>query len=399
MVAFDRDRLGRLKDKVAIVGIGETDYGADYRGPSGGAADKGRPVHDSYSLASRAFKRALLDAGLEKDDIDGLCTSGPIAPERVSELWGLDPSWSGTGDAVSCIIHACMAIDAGLCTTVALVYGNAQRSMNTAYGGPKAPDVGITSYHYYAPWGLTSQGALYALMFQRHKQIYGTTDEQLAAVAIAFRKHAGLNPNAVMRKALTLDDYLNAPYIAEPLRLFDYCLVNDGGVALIVRRADMARDLKQRPVMVSGFGWSEENIDSTQLRPRLGDFYRKASRAVADQLYPMAGIARADVDVFGVYDSFSVHLLTALEGFGFCKEGEAGAFIQGGRIEIGGELPCNTSGGMLSESYMQSWNHQPELVRQLRGGLGARQVAGAEVGQYVLDVAGKMKSVIYTKAG
>ena len=120
-------------------------------------------------------------------------------------------------------------------------------------------------------------------------------------------------------------------------------------------------------------------------------------RDVAAQVYPMAGVTPKDVDVFATYDSFRVHLLASLEGFGFCNEGEGGAFVQNGRIEIGGELPCNTSGGMLSESYMQSWNHQPELVRQLRGGLGPRQVQGAEVAQYVHDVAGKCKSIIYTK--
>jgi acetyl-CoA acetyltransferase len=190
---------------------------------------------------------------------------------------------------------------------------------------------------------------------------------------------------------------MNARYIAEPLRLFDYCLINDGGVAIIVRRADMAKDLMQPPVYVTGLGWSEENVDATQLRPRLGDFYHKAHRKVAEQAYGMSGLGPKDIDVFATYDSFSVHLLASLEGFGFCKEGEGGAFIQGGRIEIGGELPCNTSGGMLSESYMQSWNHQPELVRQLRGGLGARQVEGAEVAQYVHDVAGKTKTIIYTK--
>jgi len=255
----------------------------------------------------------------------------------------------------------------------------------------------ITSYFYYAPWGMTSQGALYALFFQRHKLLYGTTEEQLGAVAVAFRKHACLNPNAVMQTPITIQDYLDARYIAEPLRLYDYCLINDGGVAIIVRRADMTRDLKQRPIMVSGFGWSEENVDATQLRPRLKSFYHGAHHDVAAQAYPMAGVTPKDVDVFATYDSFSVHLLASLEGFGFCKEGEAGAFVQGGRIEIGGDLPCNTSGGMLSESYMQSWNHQPELVRQLRSGLGHRQVQGAEVAQYVHDVAGKCKSLIYTR--
>ncbi len=349
-VSFDRARLAPLKDTVAVVGVGETDYGKDYRGAGGQTVSKGEARYDSYTLASRALKRALDDAGLKKDDIDGLCVGGTLSGERASEQWGLNPR-----------------------------------------GGA------ITSYFYYAPWGMTSQGALYALFFQRHKLLYGTTDEQLGAVAVAFRKHACLNPNAVMQKPLTIQDYLNAPYIAEPLRLNDYCLINDGGVAIIVRRIDLARDLKQRPVMVSGFGWSEENVDATQLRPRLKTFYHGAHHDVAAQVYPMAGVTPKDVDVFATYDSFSVHLLASLEGFGFCKEGEAGTFVQGGRIEIGGELPCNTSGGMLSESYMQSWNHQPELVRQLRGGLGNRQVQGAEVAQYVHDVAGKCKSLIYTR--
>src|SRR6266571_49970 len=346
-VSFDRARLAPLKDTVAVVGVGETDYGKDYRGAGGQTVSKGEARYDSYTLASRALKRALDDAGLKKDDIDGLCVGGTLSGERASEQWGLNPRWSGGGDAAQCIIEATLAINAGLCTTVAL--------------------------------------------------LYGTTDEQLGAVAVAFRKHACLNPNAVMQKPLTIQDYLNAPYIAEPLRLNDYCLINDGGVAIIVRRADMAKDLKQRPVMVSGFGWSEENVDATQLRPRLKDFYHTAHHGVAQQIYPMAGVTPKDVDVFATYDSFSVHLLASLEGFGFCQEGEGGAFVQNGRIEIGGELPCNTSGGMLSESYMQSWNHQPELVRQVRGGLGARQVQGAEVAQYVHDVAGKCKSIIYTK--
>ena len=289
-VSFDRARLAPLKDTVAVVGVGETDYGKDYRGAGGQTMSKGEARYDSYTLASRALKRALDDAGLKKDDIDGLCVGGTLSGERASEQWGLNPRWSGGGDAAQCIIEATLAINAGLCTTVALVYGNAQRSMDTAYGGARVTGGAITSYFYYAPWGMTSQGALYALFFQRHKLLYGTTDEQLGAVAVAFRKHACLNPNAVMQKPLTIQDYLNAPYIAEPLRLNDYCLINDGGVAIIVRRADLARDLKQRPVMVSGFGWSEENVDATQLRPRLKTFYHGAHHDVAAQVYPMAGV-------------------------------------------------------------------------------------------------------------
>lgn len=398
---FDLDRMRPLRDTVAVVGAGETDYRDDYRrGPAGGAVEKGGAAVDSYTLAARAFNRALDDAGLRKDEIDGLCTGGPVAHERLSEILGLNPSWGISGDAPRCVISAVQAINAGLCSTVALVYGNAQRSVNTQYGGPQAMGgESVLSYVYYAPWGMTSQGALYAMMFKRHQLVYGTTEEQLAAVPVAFRKHASLNPNAVMQTPITKDDYLGARYIVEPLRLFDYCLINDGGVALILCRADMAGDLKQPPVLISGFGWSEMNVDATQLRPRIKHFYYPAHRAVAAQVYPMAGMTPNDIDVYATYDSFSVHLLFSLEGFGFCAEGESGAFVQDGRIEIGGALPCNTSGGMLSESYMQSWNHQVELVRQLRGGLGARQVADARVAQYAHDVAGKCLSVIYTRGG
>src|SRR4029453_8512218 len=265
---FDRKRLAPLKDTVAIVGVGETDYGADYRGAGGQAMAKGEARYDSYTLASRALKRALDDAGLNKEDIDGLCTGPTLSGERASELWGLNPRWSGSGDAAQCIIEATMAINCGLCSTVALVYGNAQRSMDTAYGGARVSGGGITSYFYYAPWGLTSQGALYSLFFKRHQLLYGTTEEQLGSVAVTFRKPPSLNPNAVMQTPLTKEDYLKAPYVAEPLRLYDYCLINDGGVALSLRRADMARDLKQTPILLSGFGWSELTVDAPQLRPR-----------------------------------------------------------------------------------------------------------------------------------
>ena len=396
----DLDRLRPLKDVAAIVGVGDTDYAADYRTARGEATAVGSGGGDSYVLAARAFRRGLDDAGLEKGEIDGLCVGGPLAHERLSEVLGLNPRWSSGGDAPRSLIEAVQAINAGLCTTVACVYGNAQRSANVRYGGPQAMGGGgILSYVYYAPWGLTSQGALYAMMFKRHQLVYGTSEEQLAAIPVALRRHATLNPNAIMQRPLSTEDYLRARYIVEPLRLFDYCLVNDGGVAIIVQRADLARERRQEPVLVSGFGWSEMSVDATQLRPRIKDFYFPAHRDVVAQVYPMAGVTQNDIDVYATYDSFSVHLLFTLEGFGFCGEGESGDFIQDGRIEVGGALPCNTSGGMLSESYMQSWNQQVELVRQLRGGLGDRQVEGAEVAQYAHDVAGKCMSLIYTKGG
>ena len=395
------ERLRRLKDTVAIVGVGESDYVTDYRaGAKGNAAEKGSGALNSYQLAAIALKRALDDAGIDKSEIDGLVVGGPMSTERTGEVLGINASWCVAGDAPRGIIAATQAINAGLCNTVALVYGNAQRSMNTQYGGPQAMGGdGILSYVYYAPWGMTSQGGLYSMMFKRHQLVYGTTEEQLGAVSVAFRKHASMNPNAIMRERFTIADYMNSRYISEPLHLFDYCLINDGGVAFIIRRADMAKGGKQMPVLVSGLGWSEMDIDSTQLRPRLKDFYYPAHHGCRDQVYPMAGMSPTDIDVDATYDSFSTHLLFSLEGFGFCGEGEGGPWIQDGRIEIGGELPCNTSGGMLSESYMQSWNHQPELVRQLRRQYVGeeRQVENAEVAQYVHDVAGKCLSLIYTR--
>src|SRR2546422_8312543 len=157
---FDRKRLAPLKDTVAIVGVGETDYGADYRGAGGQAMAKGEARYDSYTLASRALKRALDDAGLKKDDIDGLCTGPTLSGERASELWGLNPRWSGSGDAAQGIIEATLAINAGLCTTVALGYGNAQRSMNTAYGGAPGAGRGTTPHLYFSPPGGGSHVAL-----------------------------------------------------------------------------------------------------------------------------------------------------------------------------------------------------------------------------------------------
>src|SRR3989449_10319460 len=168
-VSFDRARLAPLKDTVAIVGVGETDYAKDYRGAGGQAVGKGEARYDSYTLASRALKRALDDAGLRKDDIDGLCTGGTLSGERASEQWGLNPRWSGGGDAAQCIIEATLAINAGLCTTVALVYGNAQRSMDTAYAGARLTRGGAPPPLSYAPVGDTRRRARHALFFQRHK--------------------------------------------------------------------------------------------------------------------------------------------------------------------------------------------------------------------------------------
>jgi acetyl-CoA acetyltransferase len=173
---------------------------------------------------------------------------------------------------------------------------------------------------------------------------------------------------------------MSARFVCEPLRLYDYCLINDGGVALIMTTADRARDLAKPPVLLAGIGrqdsYRQSSIPSCSL-------WRETMPRAAEQVYAMAGVGREDIDALMIYDSFSINIWLSLENFGFCKPGEAGEFTQGGRIGLGGALPVNTHGGHLSDSYMQGWLHQVEAVRQLRGEAGARQVPSARHVQYI----------------
>jgi len=387
-------RMAPLSGVASVVGIGETDYAADYA-----VAREKAGAHDSYGYAALAFTRALQDAGLRKQDIDGLIVGPTLAPERTGEVLGMDVRWMGQGDAVNALMQAAMVIQSGAAECIALVYGNNQRTRGTQYGGAQA-DGGdrYLAYTYYAPWGMTSQGALYALMTQRYMALHGLSSRELGDIAIAQRRFAQLNENAIMRQPLTHDQYLQARYICEPLRLYDYCLVNDGGVALIVMSTERAKALGGHAVELAGFGRSDMNIDATSLKPRLVDFYHQAHQQAASDVFNNAGVGPKDISLAQIYDSFSAHVLFALEGFGYCELGQAGRFIADGQIGPGGRLPVNTSGGHLSESYMQGWNHQVELVRQLRGQAGARQVQLARWGHYMSDIAGKVATIIYRRS-
>ncbi len=387
----DRERVRRLGGQVAVVGVGETDYAPDYRRTRAGE----RP-DDAYGYAATAFRRALADAGLGRDDVDGLIVGPTTAYERTAEVLGLEPRWAAQGDAINAIFQGVIAITSGLAECVALIYGNDQRSAGTAYGGPQAMGgQEHLSYVYYAPWGMTSQGALYALMTRRYMELTGFTEADLGRVAVAERAFAALNPRAIMREPITLDDYLATRYIAEPLRLYDYCLINDGGVALILTSVERARSLPRPAVTIAALARADENAEATSLRPRLIDFYHRGHDLARADLYDMAGFGPEDVDVLEVYDSFSCHVVYALEGFGFCPRGEVGAFLREQGIGPGQRLPTNTGGGHLSETYMQGWNHQVEAVRQARGEAGPQQAPGARHVQYISDVAGKTLSVIY----
>lgn len=380
-----------LAKVAAVVGVGQTDYRSDWT-----RVRAGEKPRDSVGYAADAFKVALADSGLRKSDIDGLIV-GPTTPyDRMGEVLGLDVKWGGQGDAMLSVIQTCMAINAGLCENVALVYGNNQRSGGANYGGDNAVGGGnFLSYIYHAPWGFTSQGALYAMMFRRYMEESGLTSAELGEVAVAQRIHSSLTPHALMQKRITVEDYLASNFVCEPLHLFDYCLINDGGVALIISSADRAKSIRPDAVTIHGVGRHDLNSGATSLVPRLTNYYLPAQQTVAEQVFNMAGVGPKDMSCLQVYDSFSCHIPLALEGYGYCGAGEAGKFMREHGISVEKGLPVNTSGGHLSESYMQGWAHQVEAVRQVRGQCGDRQVPDCRFVHYSSDVAGKAVSIIY----
>lgn len=371
--------LIQLKNKTAVIGVGTTRYGSF-------------PETDDYGLGAEAFRNAVEDCGINKDDIDGLLVCRIPYYGRMGEILGINPRWtmplpphgrmSGVG-----IIEAALALATGRANTVALIYANIGRSRRMNYGGEGAS--------LWDAWGFTSPGAAHAMMFREHMGLYGTTTRHLAEVSVAFRYHAGLNPTAVMQKPITIEDHQNSRPIVEPLRLLDYCLINDGAVCMIMTTADRARDFKKPPVFVSGVGGQEayENGSFSNLD---ADFWHEPTRKAGAEAYTMAGVTHADVDALMCYDNFTPTVLFALEGLGFCKRGESGSFVEGGALKIGGRLPMNTDGGHLSNSYMQGWALNVEAVRQLRGECDARQLPDCEVVQFV-EATPCCRSIIYTR--
>lgn len=371
-----------LAGRVAVVGVGTTRYGK-------------LPEYDAYDLGVWALKEALADCGLGFDDLDGLIINRIPDYQRFGEITGLNPRYTtitpGQGRFSGiCIQTAAAVIAAGLATTVACVYGNNGRSAGDHYGG--ASDAyGSGGAGLWFPYGMTSPGAFHALMMRRHMEEFGTTTEQLGIVASTFRRHASLNPDAVMRTPFTLEEYRQARFICEPLRLLDYCLINDGGVAMILTSAERASGLRKPAVYLRGFGQASALAGST-FPP--DDYWRAPMKQVAADTYGMAGAGPKDMDALMIYDNFTPTVLFSLEGFGFCPVGESGPWVSDGRLALGGEFPTNTSGGHLSESYMQGWALNVEAVRQVRGECGARQVEGAGLVQY-MTAAPVITSIIY----
>ena len=375
-----------IRDRTAVVGVGTSRFVM-------------KTPESPMRLATQAFTTALADAGLERDDVDGLVINigWPLGVDydRFAEVCGLqirfaDQSWTHGRFAGPALQHAAMAVAAGLANVVACVCGVSFIQERGLLGGPGdfegTREEGGT--HEENPvYGLTAPAAGAALAARRYFALYGATSAELAAVPIAFRKHAMLNPQAIMRTPLTIEDHQTSRWVVEPLHLFDCCIVSDGAAVVLVTSAERARDGRKPAVWIGGMQGMRAGRDEFLFAPPgLGIGGQRAFRytPTEDELavYRMAGVDRRDIDALYTYDAFSPLVWFVLERFGFCGAGEAAAWTQKGRIDLGGELPMNTSGGLLSEAHVSGWNSIVELVRQLRGECGERQVKDARVMQW-----------------
>lgn len=353
-----------LSGRHVIAGIGHTAFGK-------------LPGSDTVSLNVEACRNALADAGIDKSAVDAVFVKVPTSAhqfmfgQKVAEALGVAPRLGGAWDQggaanITLLSFAIMAIEAGQCEVALVCYADNPRTGNRAvYARPRGED---------AAYGWFSTAAGYAMIQRRHMIEYGTRPEDLAAVAIACRKHGAGNPHAQLRKPLTLDQYLASPWLVDPLRKDDCALVSDGGAALVVMSAKKARELGvPQPVPVLGFGHGQTSFELPQ---RATLTATEAARA-AHTAFDMAGMRPQDVHVAQLYDCFTITVLMTLEDYGFCRKGEAGAFVRDGAIEHGGRLPINTSGGLLSETGMPGLQLVMEGVRQMRG-TARLQVPGAK---------------------
>ncbi len=353
-----------MRGKYVIAGIGHTAYGK-------------LPGRTTVSMNVEATRNALRDAGIEKALVDAVLVKAPTSAREmvygqlVSEALGVVPKWSfavdqGGAANVSLISIACMGIEAGQCDVAVVCYADNPRTGNRAFmGRARTSEAGAFG------WAAAAGG--YGMIHQAHIAEYGTRPEDFAAIAMACRKHGATNPDAQLKAPLTLEAYLAAPFVVEPMRRDDICLVSDGAAALIIMSEKRARELKvPAPVPILGFGQGQTTTEVTQ-RPKLTESMAKVSAKTA---FDMAGIGPKDVDAVQFYDCFTVVAMMALEEYGFCKPGQVGAFAREGRLEVGGDLPLNTSGGLLSETGMPGLQLVMEGVRQVRG-TAANQVKNA----------------------
>lgn len=364
-----------LRDQACVTGLGETAY---VRGSNLSA----------FELQLESSLKAIHDAGLSPKDVDGIIPIGVVSgtADDFIENFGIpDLRFSaviphGGASPVMALQCAAAAVATGACNHVLITFGRNVTGLSGNRAGARIHSMPqfhyVTEFEY--PIGAAAPAQLYAPMARRHMELYGTTTDHFAEVAIACREHALLNDNAIMKKPITLDDHRNSRMISDPFRLLDCSLESDGGAAIVVSSAERAADLRHKRVYISGVAEGHPDMPgSITQRP---DMTSLGIAKAAGRAFRMAGVSHADIDLIELYDCFTYVVIRQLEDLGFCKKGEGGPFIEGGRLRLGGELPCNTHGGLLSQAHVWGLNHVVELVRQLRGHAGRAQVRNAQVG-------------------
>jgi acetyl-CoA acetyltransferase len=368
-----------IKDEACIVGVGETDF---CRKPGSGMSELG--------IQLRASKRALEDAGLQGKEIDGILAFPNVgkSEELAANLGSSNLRFAATihmggASPVASLRMAALAVESGAANHVLIPGGwngySGARVRQTVANDLSSIPGGAVARDYYLPFGMTAPPQWYALMARRHMHEFGTKNEHLGAVAVAMRKHAQLNPAALMHgKPLSMEQYMASPMIADPYRLNDCCLETDGAAAFIVTTARRARNLKKKPVYIMGAA-AGQPYPADEITSRR-DFHQTGLSIAAPEAFRMAGVKPSDMDFAQIYDCFTFEVIQQIEEAGFCKRGEGGPFVEDGGIELGGRLPVNTHGGLLSEAHVLGISHVVEAVRQLRGEAGERQVKDAELG-------------------
>ena len=351
-----------LSNSVCVVGVDESDEIGTLPGKS------------QLTLHLEAVTNAVRDAGLRVSDVDGIFTAGQHSPALLGEALGITPRYvdGTTVGGCSFIImvgHAVAALHHGLCDVAVISHGESGRS---GVGVTPRRDTALPG-QYEAPFGFGGAPTYFSLITTRHMHEYGTTLEQWAQVAVSTRKWAMLNPKALRREPITVADVLGSRPVVYPFNVLNICLVTDAGGAVVLTRADRARDCAKKPVYVRGVGEGTEHVMVTQMKDLT---FSEATRLAGDKAFRMAGVTHRDFDHIMLYDAFTSGPPIMLESLGIAKRGEGVHFFAEGRATPGGQLPINTNGGGLSYTHSGMYGIFPiiEATRQLRGECGPRQV-------------------------
>jgi acetyl-CoA acetyltransferase len=337
------------------------------------------PNTSQLSLHLQAITNALKDAGLKVKDVDGIFTAGQHSPSLLGEALGINPRYVDGTTVGGCsfimmVGHAVAALHHRLCDVAVVSHGESGRS---GVGVTRSRDTSLSG-QFEIPYGFAGAPTYFGMITTRHMHEFGTTLEQWAQVAVSTRKWAALNPKARNREPITVQDVLTSRPVCYPFNLLNICLVTDAGGAVVLTRADRAKDCAKKPVYVRGAGEATEHVMVTQMRDLT---FSEATRMSGEKAFSMAGVDRKDFNHIMLYDAFTSGPPIMLESLGFAKRGEGVHFFEEGRSTPGGSLPINTNGGGLSYTHTGMYGIFPmiESTRQLRGECGARQVPGCSL--------------------